>query len=111
MTPFLPGSVTSDGNENCHCNVIPNPAEFRPAYDLHRSRGPNSAQWSPLGLTQPRFGAEMFPPNQRSKPIFRKTAEHYVVYNALHAIMILQLQHIQAKMKICVISEQTAAII
>ena len=37
-------------------------------------------------LTQPSFGAEMFPPNQRSKPIFRKNAEHYVAYNALHAI-------------------------
>ena len=37
-------------------------------------------------LTQPRCGAEMFPPNQRSKPIFRKTAEHYVAYNALHVI-------------------------
>ena len=22
--PFLPGSVTSDGNENCYYNVIPN---------------------------------------------------------------------------------------
>ena len=37
-------------------------------------------------LTQPSFGAEMFPPNQRSKLIFRKNAEHYVAYNALHAI-------------------------
>ena len=37
-------------------------------------------------LTQPSFGAEMFPPNQRSKAIFRKNAEHYIAYNALHAI-------------------------
>ena len=29
---------------------------------------------------------EMFPPNQRSKPTFRKNAEHYVAYNALHVI-------------------------
>ena len=36
--------------------------------------------------TTPSFGAEMFPPYQLSKPIFRKNAEHYVVYNASHAI-------------------------
>ena len=28
----------------------------------------------------------MFPPNQRSKPTFRKNAEHYLAYNALHVI-------------------------
>ena len=28
----------------------------------------------------------MFPPNQRSKSIFRKNAEHYVAYNELHVI-------------------------
>ena len=28
----------------------------------------------------------MFPPNQGSKPTFRKNAEHYVAYNALHVI-------------------------
>ena len=63
-------------------------------------------------LTQPCFGAEMCPPNQRSKPIFRKNAEHYVAYNALHVIYrdIISLQHIQAKMQICVISEQSAII-
>ena len=32
------------------------------------------------------FGAEMFLPNQRPKPTFRKKAEHYVAYNALHVI-------------------------
>ena len=38
-------------------------------------------------MPQPRFGAEpTFPPNQRSKPIFRKTAEHYVAYNELYVI-------------------------
>ena len=39
-------------------------------------------------LTQPSFGAEMFPSksNQRSKPIFRENAEHYVAYNALYVI-------------------------
>ena len=39
-----------------------------------------------MPLTQPSFGAEMFPPNQRSKPIFRKNAEHYVAYNTFHVI-------------------------
>ena len=38
------------------------------------------------GITQPHFAPEMFPPNQRSKPIFRKTAEYDVAYNALHVI-------------------------
>ncbi len=55
----------------------------------------------------------MLHPYQRSKPAFRKNAEHYVAYNALHVIYhdtIRQLQHIQAKMQICVISEQTAII-
>ena len=52
----------------------------------------------------------MFPQNQRSKPLFRKNAEHYVAYNALHLIYRDTLQHIQAKMQMCVISEQTAII-
>ena len=56
MTPFLPGSVTSDGNENCHCNVIPNPAEFRPAHDLHWSRGPNSARARFALIARAEFG-------------------------------------------------------
>ena len=72
----------------------------------------------------------MFPPNQRSKPIFRKNAEHYIAYNALHVIYHdtiscniyiyiyiyiiyshdIVLDNIQAKMQICLISEQTAII-
>ena len=54
----------------------------------------------------------MFPPNQRSKPIFRKTAEHYVAYNALHVIYHDTIScNIFKLMQICVISEQTAIIL
>ena len=61
------------------------------------------------------FGAEIFWPNQRSKPTFRKNAEHYVAYNAVYVIyydtISCMYQHIQAKMlQSCVISEQTAII-
>ena len=52
---------------------------------------------------------------QRSKPTFRKNAEHYVAYNAVYVIyhdtISCMYQHIQAKMlQSCVISEQTAII-
>ena len=51
---------------------------------------------------QPTFGEEMFLPNQRSKPTFRKNAEHYVAYNALYVIYLdtisCMYQHIQAEM-------------
>ena len=52
MTPFFPGSVTSDGNENCSTTSYQIGPNFGRAHDLHWSRGPNSAQWSPLGLTK-----------------------------------------------------------
>ena len=52
MTPLFPGSVTSDGNENCSTTSYQIGPNFCRAHDLHWSRGPNSAQWSPLGLRQ-----------------------------------------------------------
>ena len=49
--------------------------------------------------------AEMFSPNHRSKPIFRKNAEHYVAYNALyvmyHDTISCMYQHIQFQAKMC----------
>ena len=51
----------------------------------------------------------MFPPNQRSKPTFRKNTEHYVTYNALHVIYHDTISFNIVKIRcICVISEQTA---
>ena len=50
MTPFFPGSVTSDVNEDCTTTSYQIGPNFGGAHDLHCSRGPNSAQWSPLGL-------------------------------------------------------------
>ena len=64
----------------------------------------------PGSVTQPTFGAEMFPRNQCSNPTFRKNAEHYIAYSALNVISCMY-QHIQAKIhQMCVISEQTAII-
>ena len=49
--------------------------------------------------TQPTFGAEMFQPNQRLKPTFRKNAEHYVALCVIyHDIISCMYQHNQAKM-------------
>ena len=50
MTLFFPGSVTSDGNENGSTTSYQIGPNFGRAHNLHWLRGPNSAQWPPLGL-------------------------------------------------------------